>query len=95
MANYIISILRTKLMIVFSWGFHSASAIAGGLKFNVNAYKYTGEIIIKYNEGTDLFNIEFTATGETISDVYADNLINVIDNQIEYCDNYEEKVKET
>ena len=95
MANYIISILRTKLMIVFSWGFHSASALDNGLKFLVDGYKYTGEIIIKYNEGTDLFNIEFTTTGETINDVYADNLVNIIDNHIEYSENYSEQVKET
>ena len=95
MADYIISILRTKLMIVFSWGFHSASAIENGLKFSVNGYKYQGEVVVTYNEGTDLFDVKLTATGKEIDGIYADNLVNVIDTQIEYCDNYEEKVKET
>ena len=95
MANYIISILRTTLMIVFSWGFHSASPIENGLKFHVNGYKYSGEVIVKYNEYTDLFNVEFTATKETIEDVYADNLVRTIDYHVEYSENYSEQVKST
>ena len=95
MANYIISILRTKLMIVFSWGFHSASPIENGLKFFVDGYKYQGEVVITYNAGSDLFNVKFPATEEEIEDVYADNLVHVIDNHIEYSENYTEQVKQT
>lgn len=95
MTNYIISILRTKLMIVFSWGFHSASTLENGLKFNVNGYKYQGEVVITYNAGSDLFDVKLTATGEEIEGIYADNLVNVIDNHIEYSENYSEQVKST
>lgn len=95
MANYIISILRTKLMIVFSWGFHSASPIENGLKFLVNGYKYQGEVVITYNAGSDLFDVKLTATREEIEGIYADNLVNVIDNHIEYSEQYEEQVKST
>lgn len=34
MAKYIMSILRTNLMVVFSWGFHYPIAIKNGLRFN-------------------------------------------------------------
>lgn len=95
MANYIISILRTKLMIAFSWGFHSASPIENGLKFLVDGYKYQGEVVITYNAGSDLFDVKLTATGEEIEGIYADNLVNVIDNHIEYSEQYEEQVKST
>ena len=95
MANYIISILRTKLMIVFSWGFNSPTPVKNGLKFLVNAYKYQGEIVITYNAGSDLFDVKLTATGEEIEGIYANNLVNVIDNHIEYSEQYEEQVKST
>ena len=35
MAKFILAILRTQLMIVFSWGFHNARAIENGLAFYV------------------------------------------------------------
>lgn len=95
MAQYIVSILKMQLTIVFSWGFNSACAIENGLKFHVNGYKYSGEVIVKYNEYTDLFNVEFTATKETIEDVYADNLVRTIDYHVEYSEQYKEKVKQT
>ena len=95
MAQYIISIFKMQLMIVFSWGFNSPAPIENGLKFHVNGYKYTGEVIVKYKEYTDLFDIEFTTTNTIINDVYADNLIDILDNHIEYCNNYEDKVKQT
>jgi hypothetical protein len=81
--------------IIFSWGFHSASALENGLRFMVNGYKYQGEVVIRYNESTDLFNVKFTDTEEEIEDVYADNLVHVIDNHIEYSENYTEQVKQT
>ncbi len=95
MTDYIISILRTQMNIIFSWGFHSASALENGLRFMVNGYKYQGEVVIRYNESTDLFNVKFTDTEEEIEDVYADNLVHVIDNHIEYSENYTEQVKQT
>lgn len=95
MAQYIISIFKMQLMIVFSWGFNSACALENGLKFHVNGYKYAGGVIVKYNEYTDLFDVEFTATKEIIEDIYADNLVRTIDYHVEYSKQYKEQVKQT
>ena len=42
MAKYIMQILRTQPMIVFSWGFHTPVAINNGLKFKVQGYLHKG-----------------------------------------------------
>ncbi len=93
MANYILEILKSNLMIVFSWGFHAPRALENGLSFRVNGFKYTGEVRIVYNEGKDLFDIHLPATGKVIPDVYFDQLIEVIDNEVEKIANYEQKIK--
>ena len=38
MAKYILQILRTQPIVVFSWGFHNAQPIRNGLRFSVNGY---------------------------------------------------------
>ena len=60
MAEYILSILHMELMVVFSWGLHNPTALPNdeGLAFEVNGYKHRGWVIVRYNEGTDLFDIE-------------------------------------
>jgi 23S rRNA (cytosine1962-C5)-methyltransferase len=70
-------------------------AIENGLKFHVNGYKYAGGVIVKYNEYTDLFDVEFTATKKIIEDIYADNLVSTIDYHVEYSEQYKEQVKQT
>ena len=37
MAQYIMHILKSQLMVVFSWGFHNARAVENGLAFDVQA----------------------------------------------------------
>ena len=99
MAEYILSILRTQLMVVFSWGFHRPTALPddGGLAFKVDGFKHRGWVFVKYNEGKDLFDIELHDNSLTvvrsIEDVYFDQLIAVIDNAVEHTENYEEQVK--
>lgn len=99
MAEYILSILRTKLMVVFSWGFHRPTALPddGGLAFKVDGFKHRGWVFVKYNEGKDLFDIELRDKSlnvvRSIEDVYFDQLIAVIDNAVEHTENYEEQVK--
>ena len=39
MAGYIISILRTQLMVVWSWGFNSPIAIENGVRFKVQGFR--------------------------------------------------------
>lgn len=99
MAEYILSILRTQLMVVFSWGFHRPTALPddGGLAFKVDGFKHRGWVFVKYNEGKDLFDIELRDKSlnvvRNIEDVYFDQLIAVIDNAVEHTENYEEQVK--
>lgn len=97
MAQYIMQILHAQLMIVWSWGFNGASMIENGLSFKVEGFKFRGKVEVRYNEGTDLFDIRLvknTKTVEEITDVYADQLVNVIDNHVEKVEDYENKVKE-
>lgn len=100
MAKYILSILRTQLMVVFSWGVHRPTALPDdkGLAFKVDGFKHRGWVFVKYNEGKDLFDIELRGNDMTIirviEDVYFDQLVTVIDNAVEHTENYEEQVKE-
>ena len=57
MAQYILSILRSQLMIVFSWGFNTPIAIEDGLQFNVEGFKHQGKVRVHYNGGSDLFDV--------------------------------------
>lgn len=98
MANYILSILKTNLSIVFSWGFNNPVALDNGLRFSVNGFKHKGNVAVKYNEGLDLFDVEILTVKneviETIEGVYFDQLVEVIDNRVELVENYELAVKE-
>ena len=96
MAEYILQILRSQLMVVFSWGFHRPTALPDdrGLSFLVDGFKYKGEVQVIYNEGVDLFEVVLTNTGERVEDVYLDCLVNVIDGLVERVDNYKESVRD-
>ena len=96
MAKYIMSILRTQLMVVWSWGFNSPVAVKNGLRFKVQGFKFKGTVEVKYNEGRDLFDISFIKAGkviETIEGVYLDALVETIDYYVEKTDDYEQRVK--
>ena len=94
MAEYILTILRSQLMIVFSWGFHHPMALPDnkGLRFHVNGFKYSGHVDVIYNEGRDLFEV-LLSNGTCVEDVYLNNLVAVSDGLVERCDNYEKKIK--
>ena len=91
MAEYILQILKSNLMIVFSWGFNNPQRLSNGLKFKVEGFKYKGEVKVIYNKATDLFDITLE-NNTKVDDVYADNLINVIDNLVEKTDDYKERI---
>lgn len=99
MAEYILSILRMELMVVFSWGFHRPTLLPDdtGLAFKVDGFKHKGWVFVKYNEGKDLFDVELRDNAmiiiRVIEDVYFDQLTAVIDNAVEHTENYEEQVK--
>ena len=46
MAEYIMAILRSQLMVVFSWGFHHPTALPDdrGLAFEVDGFLYKGRV---------------------------------------------------
>ena len=92
MANYIYTILISKLMVMLSWGFNSPIAITNGLRFKVQGFKFTGIVEVIYNAGMDLFEIHLS-DGRVEADVYADCLVDVIDGMVEHTDDYRERVK--
>ena len=99
MALYILQILRTELMVMMSWGFHSAYAIEDGLAFYVNGYLHKGKVEVVYNDGYDLFTVRIInkdGSIKTVQDgVYIDGLVDCIDRLVEKCPNYAERVRET
>ena len=92
MANYIYTILISKLMVFLSWGFNSPNAITNGLRFKVQGFKFTGTVEVIYNAGMDLFEIHLS-DGRVEADVYADCLVDVIDGLVERTDDYADRVK--
>lgn len=94
MAEYILSILRSQLVVMWSWGFNSPTRLSDnrGLAFKVQGFKYTGLVEVVYDEGLDTFTVILKKTGKTIEDVYFDELVNVIDSLVERTDDYEERV---
>ena len=97
MANYIINILKTNLPVIMSWGFNNPIGLENGLRFSVNGFKHKGNVVVRYNEGMDLFDVEIITSEneviETIDGVYFDQLIEVIDNRVELVENYDQAVK--
>ena len=97
MAKYIMTILKTQLMVVWSWGFHQPVAIENGLQFKVQGFKFKGVVEVAYNEGHDLFDVRFIKGGkviETIEGIYFDCLIETVDDYVERVPDYDKKVQE-
>lgn len=99
MAQYILAILRTQLMIVFSWGLDPASfrVIENGLAFQVQGFKHTGRVEVLYDEGWDLFIVRTLNRDGNIKEqeegIYADGLVEVIDRMVEKTDDYKARVR--
>lgn len=97
MAKYILSIFKTQLMVVYSWGFHKPMALQNGLRFKVQGFKFRGIVDVVYNEGQDLFDVSFIKANKvvnTIEGVFFDSLVEVIDDYVEKTSDYEQRVKE-
>ena len=95
MAKYIMTILKTQLMVVWSWGFHQPVAIENGLQFKVQGFKFRGIVEVVYNEGRDLFDVRFLKRNKvvnTIEGVFFDSLVEVIDDFVEKTSDYKERV---
>ena len=97
MARYIMSILKTRLMVVFSWGFNKPVALNNGLRFRVQGYKFHGVVDVIYNEGSDLFDLRFLKANKvvnTIDGVFFDMLVDTIDDYVENTPDYDQRVKQ-
>lgn len=84
--------------IVWSWGAKSWTNVQNkGFAFNVNGFNFKGNVMITVN-GSDLFDIYFhNRMGKVVNEInniYLDDLIEVLDNQIEKTETYEKDVKE-
>lgn len=90
-------ILRHRMNVVLSWGLHNKRVITDGVRFDVQGFKFTGEVKILFDYARSAKNGETTfrvVIGEQISTgVKADELIDFIDERVEKVDNYEEAVK--
>ena len=99
-AGYILSIFRTNPFVVMSWGINPASItiVEVGVKFHVQGFIHTGYVQVVLNEGEDLFEVTlFYEEGEilkTIEHIFVDNLICVIDDAVEKCENYQERISQ-
>ena len=100
LAMYIWSILKTQMTVIMSWGLNPSKArvIDNGMEIYVQGFVHTGFVQITLNEGTDLFEIKLLSEERElvkfIEDVYLDCLVNTLDENIEKCDNYEQRVSE-
>lgn len=100
LAMYIWSILKTQMTVIMSWGVDPSKArvINNGMEIHVQGFLHKGFVQITLNEGTDLFEIKLLSeereTVKFIEDVFLDCLVNTLDENIEKCDNYEQRVSD-
>ena len=100
LAMYIWRILKTQMTVIMSWGLDPSKArvIDNGMEVHVLGFLHTGFVQITLNEGTDLFEIKLLSEERElvkfIDGIYLDCLVNTLDENIEKCDNYEQRVSE-
>ena len=91
------NILSSRMNVIMSWGLHNKRVITDGVRFDVQGFKFTGEVKIKFDftrsqaSKKATFNVQIG--DEVTSGVTADELIDFIDERVEKVDNYEEAVK--
>jgi hypothetical protein len=74
----------------WAWGAKELVNMGDGLKFKTSGMvKWKGYVYIKYNAGTDLYDIEFfrirganIKTDKGMTDIFAEDLVNVIDSVV-------------
>ena len=100
LAMYIWRILKTQMSVIMSWGLDPSKArvIDNGMEVHVLGFLHTGFVQITLNEGTDLFEIKLLSEERElvkfIDGVYLDCLVNTLDENIEKCENYEQRISE-
>ena len=90
-------ILSSRMNIIMSWGLHNKRALTDGVRFDVQGFKFTGEVKIIFDFArsaeTNLTSFKVQIGDEVTTGVTADELIDFIDERVELVDNYEEAVK--
>ena len=100
LAGYIWNILRTRPIIMMSWGIdtNTVRPVKLGLEFHVQGFKHKGMVQVILDEGKDLFEIhlipDLEGERKIIEDVYFDMLVSVIDENVEKTDDYEKRISE-
>ncbi len=88
-AQIILSQIKTiDPMAMFAWGAKDLVNMGDGLKFKTSGMTpYKGQVYIKYNEGRDLYEIQFfrirnaeLKMDKIVEDVYAEDMVGIIDN---------------
>ena len=95
LAGYIWSILRTRPIIMMSWGIdtNTVRPVNLGLEFHVQGFRHTGMVQVILDEGKDLFEVHLIPDSEgerTIIEV-----VSVIDENVEKTDDYEKRISDT
>lgn len=90
-------LLNSRLNVVFSWGTHNKRVITDGVRFDVQGFKFTGEVKVIFDYIRSVNDNETTfkvVIGEQVHvGVKAAELVDFIDERVEKVDNYEEAVK--
>ena len=90
-------ILSSRMNIIMSWGLHNKRVITDGVRFDVQGFKFTGEVKVIFDYSRSVKNGETifkVVIGEQVyTGVKAEELIDFIDERVEKVDNYEEAVK--
>ena len=100
LARYIWAILTSHPIILMSWGIDpkTVKTIELGLEFHVQGFKHRGLVRVTLNEGLDLFEVSLIDENDkivnTIESVFCDNLVAVIDDAVEKCENYQERISQ-
>ena len=100
LARYIWTILTSRPIILMSWGIDpkTVKTIELGLEFRVDGFKHAGLVRVTLNETEDLFEVTLIddngTTVDTIQSVFCDNLVAVIDDAVEKCENYQERISQ-
>lgn len=97
MAEYILSVLKSQIFVLLSWGFHRPVRLENGLRFQVQGFIHKGAVEVIYNDGLDLFEVRTLNADGSVKqmegEVYIDSLVNVIDGMVERTANYKERVE--
>ncbi len=95
-SKYILQILMSQHVIVWSWGFEKCHTVKKGIRFNVSGFLHQGFVEVVYDEGSDLFDIKLLDKNlnlvKELNGVFFDELVTIIDEQVEKIENYNDHV---